>query len=117
MRLRYQDKSIVLRNPELGNTQEPRLNIVANYAMDGTIRAYASPVNEKQLHMTFSKVDRDKAEELRNFFAQIKTNDEIFLDFQTERWRGRLLNDTLEIIHAAKTGCSFILDFVGEQYG
>lgn len=115
MILRANAWNIELPNPQKGNIEELELNIVNNFAMNGDIYSYASPLGETYQTFNWKLVDVVKAREFENFIKQLN-NEEVFIDFKTERWRGRILTPSIDIVHDSKIGCSFSIQFVGVKY-
>lgn len=115
MILRANGWNIELPNPQKGNTEELELNITNNFTMDGSIYSYASPLGEIYQTYSWKAVDITKAREFENFIKQLN-NEEVFIDFKTERWRGRILSPSIDITHESRVGCAFSIQFVGVKY-
>lgn len=115
MILRATSYNIQLPNPERGNTEELKLNISNSFAMDGTIYSYARPSGEVEQTFSWKNVDVNKAVEFEKFI-KLLNNEEVFIDFLNEKWRGRIMTPSLDIIHESKIGCAFSIRYVGARY-
>ena len=105
----------ILPNPELGDTQDLRDEVIYKESIDGTIYSHIKTNNRKRLIYDFD-ITRLKALEILEFFTAY--NDEYIrlTNHDNEVWKVKLLNSTLDFLVATMSQDGNItLEFEGEK--
>ena len=93
---RNPSSSIVLRNPVLGNSDQFDVKTRFRKSMSNTLRSYKSTPEMHTLLMQFVDLDKDKIDELLDFFKQSGGNEIKLLDHRGVTWRGYISNQPFE---------------------
>ena len=87
--------SIILPNPEHGNSEQYDTNIAYHIQMDGTVASYKKKLKQVLL-LNFSGVTKAKSDEFVVFYLANAGNELGYTDTLDRDWKIRMINNPLE---------------------
>jgi hypothetical protein len=87
--------SVVLKNPDYGNSEQYNNNVLFHLGMDGTIYSYKKS-KKQTLLLTFSAVSKAKIAEFTAFLTANVGYELGYVDTLGGIWRVRIINNPLE---------------------
>jgi len=93
----------VLPNPQLGDSESLRVNVITKRAMDGTRYTYVRRKGGRTLQWTF-RLTRNKGLELRAFIQSYFASTIKVIDHSDRIWIGNFVNNPFEFDTPSRAG-------------
>lgn len=110
----YQDLSITLRPPEMGDTRDCVIGVQRKFDMMGRQHTWIPVQRTAQLLiLVFKALPREKVFELRDFLIATAGKVIKFLDFDEQKWLGRISTETPLITNEGDCRNTITIQFEG----
>ncbi len=109
--------TLQLRRPEFNDKLVPKISRILRYSRGNTLRVYRDPVWLKQtiINWNFSGLTKVEAEAALDFFLESVGKEIKLTDYNSQVYKGVILNPENPISQESKSACSYTLklDFQG----
>ena len=104
---------ITLRNPDFEDSHNLDSDLKLKKTMSGVKYSYIRTPVIATRSFKFTKMNVNKAEELRLFLIATAGKEIEMRDFEKKIWKGRVLNNPETFVHVASRDMQFSLEFEG----
>jgi len=111
----YDTDTLILPNPNYGNSETHNLQTKFQMAMSGKMYSYIKTPVTKKLFMIFTALTSTNINEIKTFIKDNIYQTVILTDWDNVDWTGKILSNPLETIKPNRGFFSMILEFEGQK--